>query len=198
MDRLDIGTKVRITSKTGPHGFEIGEVVTLAKYDADGDPIFTNGPRRWWVSDDHYTIYIDDEDLPARLEAAYEVLGKANFEVQSVSLLLLAKRARTLWPTCTALILCDSDQGPTADLESVEVDGEHIDSSTHEEWDDYHDTNLELAWNLDSHGGWGIFGDPEYNRRWAYRLPIDPILEYAGDYVRYAEDLTRAKAATAQ
>lgn len=195
---LDKGTKVRITgnSKVGSHGFEIGEIVSLVGYDSDGDPRFTNGKRTWWVNEKHYSVtsLIDKEDVKDRLAAAYDQLSDANREVQSISLLLLAQAAREQWPDATAIILHDSDQGTYEDLHAVEVDGEEIAGGIDdEEWDGFFDNNVEYAWNLDSQGAWTIFGDPDYSARWMYRLLIDPILEYEGDYIRRAGDLAREK-----
>lgn len=54
---LDIGDKVRVIRNESGHKFKIGEVVTVVRFDYDGDAVFTSsvGNGEWFMSDLDYS-----------------------------------------------------------------------------------------------------------------------------------------------
>ena len=159
------------------------------------------------------------EETRAALEAANGRYQEARLEGQRLSLSLLAMAAREVFPNAPAIILAQSDQGDFADIEMVEVPrtidtercmerGEHVLTQRHprnvcpaeqdENQETFRDEYTDIAWNLDTSGWteWQIFCDPGHNARWQWRLLINPVLQYGGDFQRRLADLTAAAEAT--
>lgn len=125
----------------------------------------------------------------AALEAANERYAEALLEGLRHTLVILALKAREVFPEGEALILGHSDQGDFADFEAVEVGG------VHETDEGLTDEITPTAWNLrtESWTEWQTFADPDYEARYGWRLPIDAILTYDGDFDRHIADRLAAQ-----
>lgn len=155
------------------------------------------------------------DEIQAALVASNERYLTALHEGQRLSLMLLALAAREAFPTAPAIILGQSDQGDFTDIEEIEVPrtidtercferGAHVLTQRHPgrdcpaEADDkqekFRDEYSDTAWNLATSGWteWQIFCDPGHDVRWQWRLLINPVLQYEGDFQRRLADLTTA------